>query len=61
MFMAPRGIIRKKTNCIMFRNLTAVDTATACFVRFEVSMADTIENVVFWDVTQCGSCKNRRF
>jgi hypothetical protein len=30
-------------------------------VRFEVSTAVTIKNGVFWDVTQCDSCKNRRF
>jgi hypothetical protein len=31
------------------------------FVRFEVSTAVTMKNGVFWDVAQCGSCKNRRF
>jgi hypothetical protein len=30
-------------------------------VRFEVFMAVTMKNGVFWDVTSCGSCKNRRF
>jgi hypothetical protein len=30
-------------------------------VRFEVSTAVTMKNGVFWDVTSCGSCKNRRF
>jgi hypothetical protein len=30
-------------------------------VRFEVFTAVTMKNVVFWDVTPCGSCKNRRF
>jgi uncharacterized protein with PIN domain len=29
--------------------------------RFEVFMAVTTKNAVFWDVTQCGSCKNRHF
>jgi hypothetical protein len=29
--------------------------------RFEVFTAVTKKNVVFWDVTPCGSCKNRRF
>jgi hypothetical protein len=29
-------------------------------VRFEVSTAVTMKNVL-WDVTPCGSCKNRRF
>jgi hypothetical protein len=30
-------------------------------VRFEVFTAVTMRNVVFWDITPCGSCKNRRF
>jgi hypothetical protein len=29
-------------------------------VRFEVFTALTMKNCVFWDVTPCGSCKNRR-
>jgi hypothetical protein len=29
------------------------------FVRFEVLTAVTMKNGVFWDVTPCGSCKNR--
>jgi hypothetical protein len=29
--------------------------------RFEVFMAVTMKNGVFWDVMPCGSCKNRRF
>jgi hypothetical protein len=32
-----------------------------CYVRFEVFTAVTIKNGVFWDITLCGSCKNRRF
>jgi hypothetical protein len=30
-------------------------------VRFEVFTAVTMKNGVFWDVTPCDSCKNRRF
>jgi hypothetical protein len=30
-------------------------------VRFEDSTDVTMKNDVFWDVTPCGSCKNRRF
>jgi hypothetical protein len=30
-------------------------------VRFEVFTAVAMKNGVFWDVTPCGSCKNRRF
>jgi hypothetical protein len=31
------------------------------YVRFEVFTAVTMKNGVFWDVTPCDSCKNRRF
>jgi hypothetical protein len=31
------------------------------FLRFEVFTAVAMMNGVFWDVTPCGSCKNRRF
>jgi hypothetical protein len=30
-------------------------------VRFEVFTAVTMKNGAFWDVTPCGSCKNRHF
>jgi hypothetical protein len=30
-------------------------------VRFEVFTAVTMKNSVFWDVTPCGSFKNKRF
>jgi hypothetical protein len=30
-------------------------------IRFEVFAAVTMKNATFWDVTLCGSCKNRRF
>jgi hypothetical protein len=30
-------------------------------IRFEVFTAVTMKNGVFWVVTPCGSCKNRRF
>jgi hypothetical protein len=31
------------------------------YVIFEVFAAVTIKIAVFWGVTPCGSCKNRRF
>jgi hypothetical protein len=34
---------------------------TVTYVRLEVFTAVTMKNGVFWDVTPCGSCKNRRF
>jgi hypothetical protein len=36
-------------------------TMTEHYVRFEVFMAVTMKNGVFWDVTPCGSYKNRHF
>jgi hypothetical protein len=35
-------------------------TVSYC-ARFEVFTAVTMKNGVFWDVTPCGSCENRRF
>jgi hypothetical protein len=34
---------------------------TKAYIRFEVITAVTMKNGVFWVVTSCGSCKNRRF
>jgi hypothetical protein len=31
------------------------------YVRFNVFMAVTMKNAIFWDLTLCGSCKNQRF
>jgi hypothetical protein len=41
----------------------AINKATDLYnsVRFEVFTVVTMKNGVFWDVTPCGSCKNRRF
>jgi hypothetical protein len=35
--------------------------AGSCYVRFEVFTAATVKSAVFWDVTPCDACKNRRF
>jgi hypothetical protein len=34
---------------------------SSIYVLFEVFTAVTMKNGVFWVVTPCGSCKNRRF
>jgi hypothetical protein len=39
----------------------AVSKATVFLVRLEVFTAVAMKNAVFWDVTPCGSYKNRRF
>jgi hypothetical protein len=31
------------------------------YVRIEVFTAVTMKNAISWEVTPCGSCKNRRF
>jgi hypothetical protein len=41
--------------------LVSVSENTIGVVRFEVFTAVTMKNGVFWDVTLCGSRKNRRF
>jgi hypothetical protein len=51
----------------MFRKLDLLPSSgvgrksTYSVVRFEVFTAVTMKNGVFWVVTPCGSCKNRRF
>jgi hypothetical protein len=35
--------------------------SSRCYVRFQVSTAVTMKNAVYWGVTPCGYCKNRRF
>jgi hypothetical protein len=39
---------------------TTTQETSLVYVRFEVTTAVTMKNVVFWDVTPCGSSKNRR-
>jgi hypothetical protein len=41
--------------------ITRIHKQGKSYVRFEVFTAVTMKNGVFWDVTLCGSCKNRRF
>jgi hypothetical protein len=53
---APEGKSELSHNC------TATDIEmklTICkYERFEVFMAVTMKNAIFWDVLLCGSCKN---
>jgi hypothetical protein len=43
------------------QHLVASAMNTDCYVRFDVFSAVTMKNGVFWNITLCGSCKNRRF
>jgi heterodisulfide reductase subunit B len=43
------------------KNAVFSDIKTRLLIRFEVFTAVTMKNGVFWVVTTCGSCKNRRF
>jgi hypothetical protein len=36
-------------------------SAGYCYARFEFFTVVTMKNAIFWEVTPCGSCKNRRF
>jgi hypothetical protein len=44
-----------------FEAFIAVTEEHEPYIRFEGFTAVTMKNGVFWDVTLCGSCKNRRF
>jgi hypothetical protein len=44
------------------RNIVLTERKLLCnvfYVRFEAFTAVTMKNVDLWDVTPCGSCKNR--
>jgi hypothetical protein len=41
--------------------ISATEPRRLLICKIEVSRAVTMKNAVFWDVTPCGSCKNRRF
>jgi hypothetical protein len=59
LLLSPNFLILPNTLCVCgskhaFKN-------SSKYVRFEVFMAVSMKNAVFWDVTSCGSCKNRCF
>jgi short subunit fatty acids transporter len=47
--------------CHVFVQGSNDETATYAYVTFEAFTAVTMKNDVLWDVTPCGSCKNRHF
>jgi hypothetical protein len=51
----------QRTAFFRVRTVKISDPTLFNLVRFEVFTAVTMKNGVFWDVTPCGSCKNRRF
>jgi hypothetical protein len=50
-----------KTNFILWGGQCVSCSTRYNYVRFEGFAAVTLKNAVFWDVTPCGSSKNRRF
>jgi hypothetical protein len=55
------SISSSETSALNTAFFIVTDVKTSNQVRFEVFTAVTMKNGVFWDVTSCGSCKNRRF
>jgi hypothetical protein len=53
-------IILKVNSCKYIAIINKIDI-TFDHLRFEVFTVVTTKNGVFWDVTPCGSCKNRCF
>jgi hypothetical protein len=43
------------------RDIDSICIIARFFLRFELSTAVTVKNVVFWNIAPCGSCKNQRF
>jgi hypothetical protein len=58
---AQRRISHKVTQDTQTELTTQRYTNNRGHVRFEVFTAVTMKNGIFWVVTPCGSCKNRRF
>jgi hypothetical protein len=56
-------MIAKEQDTSWVRHVTRTDDhkLISNFVRFEVFTAVTMKKDALWDVTPCGSCKNRRF
>jgi hypothetical protein len=52
-------------NCFLKKRVTTIcvfiNEREKDYVRVQVLISVTMKNVVFWFVTPCGSCKNRRF
>jgi hypothetical protein len=49
------------SSCVMSASSLKLNTKGSDDLRFEVLTAVTMKNGVFWNITPCGSCKNRRF
>jgi hypothetical protein len=70
-FSDKKNTYRSLVPAIHLTNLSLVDYLTVFLVdgfclasndeTYKVFTAVTMKNAVFWDVTQCGSCKNRYF
>jgi hypothetical protein len=46
---------------LYFRHRSSILYQKNYSLRFEVFRAVTMKNIVFWDVTPCGSCMNQCF
>jgi hypothetical protein len=53
-------VVLSSTELVLVMMLLVV-ADTFAPVRFEVFTAVTMKNAIFWNVTPCGSYKNRRF
>jgi cytidine deaminase len=49
------------TSCASVVVIRGAATNDNTSIRFEVFKAVTMKNDIFWNVTPCGSCKNRHF
>jgi hypothetical protein len=50
-----------KVSTVYSKQMSGDSNENNVYVRSEVFTAVTMKNGVFWDVTPCGSCTNRRF
>jgi hypothetical protein len=61
MFPFRASLGNKDVSDIYFRDITEMSYLQCGRIKLEVCMLTIImKNCIFWDVTPCGSCKNRR-
>jgi hypothetical protein len=56
-----QNYVQEDSNFLGIQTAHHMLNLTRFCVRLEVFTAVAMKNGIFWDVTPCGSCKNRRF
>jgi hypothetical protein len=57
--MSPKMIVYSFVSNVMVNIFLTNSNQITVYIKSEVFMAAIMKNAVFWDVAQCGSCKNQ--